>query len=58
MKVCNSCNNHPNVSHNVLFHKCKNVSLLISDINETEISKKWDNIQEKKNSKGIYFTNN
>lgn len=54
MNKCNSCHKHPTVTNNVLIHKCKSMSLIISDINETEISKKWDKIQEEKNSKGIY----
>lgn len=55
MKLCVRCNKEPTLNNNLLVHKCKNVSVVISDISVKLIIDKWNKFQFD-NYKNIYAT--
>lgn len=53
MITCDYCNTKPTITDSVLIHKCKKLSLVISDSNVDVIIKKWDRIQKEDTFKNI-----
>ena len=54
MRTCEFCKVEPVITNHVLVHKCKQLTLMISDANNKVIVKKWDRIQAEYTFKDIF----